>query len=51
MGLPGIVWVVYTTKGAAESVAFYDREKADAYVAEDPSRFVSSQPLKIMDAK
>jgi hypothetical protein len=48
LGLPSIVWMV----GDADSphpVAFYDREKAQAYVAASPARRLLPTPLRIMD--
>ena len=48
MGLPRIIWLVRSSTG--EQLAFYDREKAEAYAAEDDGRVLSGRPLQIRDA-
>ena len=51
MGLPGVVWVVIdTASGSVEKVAFYDRERAQAYAAAGQYRTMAIAPLKIKDA-
>lgn len=49
LGLPGVVWVVEDMRRDVPSVAFYDREKAVAYAAEDRNRYLAGQPLQIRD--
>jgi hypothetical protein len=48
MGLPRVVWPVYGQDGSI--VAFYDREKAEAYAKDGPQRLAGTQPLRIRDA-
>lgn len=50
MGLPSVVWLVYSRDSDTDMVAFYDRELADAYAAADPNRFVGKLPLPVKDA-
>lgn len=50
MGLPRVVWLVYTTADEdPEMRGFYDREKAEAYAAKHEGRFVGVEPLQILD--
>ena len=49
MGLPGVVWVVYSTTGG-DMAAFYDRDKANEYAAQAADRFVGDKPLPVRDA-
>jgi hypothetical protein len=49
MGLPGVVWPVYSTKDDAMR-CFYNREKAEAFVVMNPMWFVGTQPIQMQDA-
>jgi hypothetical protein len=49
MGMPGVIWPVYSTTDEVMR-AFYDRDKAEAFVKMNPMWFVGTQPIKMQDA-
>ena len=48
MGLPRVVWPVYCQDG--QIMAFYDRDKAEAWAKQGPQRLAGQVPLQVKDA-